>query len=172
MKNTIEQRAADTLLQRSAKVTVCGIEFEAAAPSIATLVLVSEAVAKLPGRRLDANNIVAECLAVAKDCRILGDVAAILILGARHINDTMPTTQSGRNGFLNRFIPKRNVKKREWLSHNIMETYTPTELHGMIAMLLQRLDLADFFALTTFLSEVNLLKETKVEKTRTTASGQ
>lgn len=170
---TLEQKAADTILQRSAKVTIGGTEYEAAPPSIATLILVSEAVARLPKRKLNEKNIVAECLAVAKDCRPLGDIAAILVLGARHITERANDPQTARRGFLRRFFTKRPkpLTKLEALSNEIINTYSPTELHSLIVMLLQRMDLADFFGLTTFLTEVNLLRQTKVE-TKTTAFGQ
>ena len=68
-KRTLEEKAADTILQRAAKVKIGGTEYEAAPPSIATLILVSEAVSRLPQRKLDDKSIVSECLAVAKDCR-------------------------------------------------------------------------------------------------------
>lgn len=172
---TLEQKAADTILQKAAKVNIGGKEYEAAPPSIATLILVSEAVSRLPHRRLDANNLVTECLGVAKHCRVLGDIAAVLIFGARHFNDRVNDPQRVRKGWLRRLFSKHRSQtdktQGEMLSQEIIETYSPHELHDLIAMLLGRMDLADFFALTTFLTEVNLLRQTKVE-TETTAFGQ
>ena len=170
---TLEQKAADTILQRAAKVNIGGKEYEAAPPSIATLILVSEAVSRLPQRKLDDKSIVSECLAVAKDCRPLGDIAAIMILGARHINDKTNDPHTEQKGWFRRLFSRKSktVTKKEALAQEIIDTYTPSELHGLITMLLQRMDLADFFALTTFLTEVNLLRQTKVE-TETTAFGQ
>lgn len=173
MAKTLEEKAADTILQRAAIVKIGGKEYEAAPPSIATLILVSEAVSRLPQRKLDDKSIVSECLAVAKDCRPLGDIAAIMILGARHINDKTNDPHTGQKGWFRRLFSRRSktVTKKEALAQEIIDTYTPSELHGLITMLLQRMDLADFFALTTFLTEVNLLRQTKVE-TGTTAYGQ
>lgn len=170
---TIEQKAADTILQRAAKVKIGGKEYEAAPPSIATLILVSEAVSRLPQRKLDETNIVSECLSIAKDCRPLGDVAAILILGARHINEPANDPHTEKKGLLRRFFTRKRktLTKKEALAQEIIDTYSPTELHGLLALLLQRMDLADFFALTTFLTEINLLRQTKVE-TETTVFGQ
>lgn len=172
-KRTLEEKAADTILQRAAKVKIGGTEYEAAPPSMATLILVSEAVSRLPQRKLDDKSIVSECLAVAKDCRPLGEIAAILILGARHINDKANDPQRAQKGLFSRLFSRKRktLTKKEALAQEIIDTYTPTELHSLIAMLLQRMDLADFFALTTFLTEVNLLRQTKVE-TGTTAFGQ
>lgn len=173
MAKTLEEKAADTILQRAAKVKIGGKEYEAAPPSIATLILVSEAVSRLPQRKLDDKSIVSECLAVAKDCRPLGDIAAIMILGARHINDKTNDPHTEPKGWFRRLFSRKSntVTKKEALAQEIIDTYTPSELHGLITMLLQRMDLADFFALTTFLTEVNLLRQTKVE-TGTTAYGQ
>ena len=173
MAKTLEEKAADTILQRAAKVKIGGTEYEAAPPSIATLILVSEAVSRLPQRKLDDKSIVSECLAVAKDCRPLGDIAAIMILGARHINDKTNDPHTEQKGWFRRLFSRKSntVTKKEALAQEIIDTYTPSELHGLITMLLQRMDLADFFALTTFLTEVNLLRQTKVE-TGTTAFGQ
>lgn len=173
---TLEEKAAETILQKAAKINIGGKEYEAAHPSIATLILVSEAVSRLPKRALDSKNLVQECLSVAKDCRVLGDIAAILILGARHINDRENTPQTGRKKrlwglFGSKVKADTGRTAKERLSQEILETMTPSDLYGTIAMLLQRMDLGDFFGLTTFLSEVNLLRQTKVENP-TTAFGQ
>lgn len=172
-KRTLEEKVADTILQRTAKVKIGGKEYQAAPPSIATLILVSEAISRLPQRKLNENSIVSECLAVAKDCRPLGDIAAIMILGARHINDKADDPQTGQKGLFRRIFSRKHktLTQKEFLAQEIINTYTPTELHGLITMLLQRMDLADFFAITTFLTDVNLLRQTKVE-TGTTAYGQ
>ena len=173
-ERTLEQKAADTVLQRAAKVKVGGKEYEAASPSIATLVLVSEAVSRLPRRKLDGDILVTECLDVAKHCRPLGDVAAALILGARQYGETIPEP---KKGLLTRFSGlfhkegRTPETKGEALSREILETYSPRQLYDLVAMLLQRMELADFFAVTTFLTEVNLLRRTKVEN-GTTASGR
>ena len=171
---TLEQKAADTILQKAAKVNIGGKEYEAAPPSIATLILVSEAVSRLPHHKLDDKNLVLESLNVAKHCKVLGDVAAILILGARHFNDRQNDPHKESKGWFRRlFCGKSKQAQRtqgETLSQEILETCSPRELYDLIAMLLQRMDLADFFALTTFLTEVNLLRQTKVE-TETTAFG-
>ncbi len=173
-ERTLEQKAADTVLQRAAKVKVGGKEYEATSPSIATLVLVSEAVSRLPRRKLDGNDIVTECLDVAKHCRPLGDIAAVLVLGARQYGETATEPCKGllrRFSGLFRKGERTQETKGQALSREILETYSPRQLYDLVSMLLQRMELADFFAVTTFLTEVNMLKETKVE-TETTASGR
>lgn len=174
MKKTLEQKAAEAILQKAATVTIGNFTYEAAPPSIATLILVSEAVSRLPQRKLDRSALVSECLDIAKDCKALGDIAAILVLGARAYNEKhFPEEAQQKRGFLQR-RRKEDADVRthgEILAEEILNTLNPHELYDLIAMLLQRMDLGDFFALTTFLTEVNLLRQTKVE-TGTTASGQ
>ena len=178
MEQTLEQKVAETVLQKATEFKINGKTYIASPPSTATLILVSEAVSHLPHTKLDDKNIVSEVLSIAKDCRLLGDIAAILLLGARNIMETVRTQHTEREPcFWGLFKRKRTVireevidRKKE-LSKELLENLSPSQLHSMIATLLQNLDLSDFFALTTFLTEVNLLRQTKVE-TETTAFGQ
>lgn len=179
VEKTLEQKVADTLLQRATEVKIGDRTYTAAPPSTATLILVSEAVSRLPHRKLDETNIVEECLAVAKDCRPLGEIAAILLLGARYINEMERTRQRvKKSGLLGWF--KRKCKDsteetqitKDRLTDELLENYSPARLHSLIASLLQSMDLGDFFALTTFLTEINLTKPTREVVKKTTASGQ
>lgn len=172
---TIEEKAADTLLQKAAKVKIGGKEYEAAPPSIATLILVSEAVSRLPQRKLNEDLLISECLSVAKFCKPLGDIAAVLVLGARQYNAKPLSPQEAEKGWFRWFLKRKPTPSTqtqgEILSQEILETFTPRQLYDLVAMLLQRMNLSDFFALTTFLTEINLLRQTKVG-TETTAFGQ
>jgi len=168
MEKTIEQKVAEAILQKEVKVKVGDKKYTAAPPSTATLILVSEAVSRLPHIKLDPDNVVGECLSVAKQCRELGDVAAILLLGARHINDTVRTQQTEEKRYLWGLIRRRRTVIREEsqkdaVAREVLETLTPSELNTLIAQLLQGMELGDFFGLTTFLTEINLLRQTKVE---------
>lgn len=175
MAKTLEEKTAETILQRAAEIKIGEKTYKAASPSIATLILVSEAVSRLPHRKLDKGNMVQESLAVGKDGGILCEIAAILVLGARHINDPVNDPQTGSKhpkwGFFRRKRKAHTLTQKEYLTREIAETYGTKELENLIALLLGQMDLADFFALTTFLTEVNLLRQTKVE-TKTTAFGQ
>lgn len=156
---TIEQKTAETLLQKPQEVIIGNKHYSAAPPTIATLVLVSEAISQMPKLELDpeGRNIVGECLRSAKDCRFLGDVAAILILGGKRLR------KGGRRLFC------RNERKA--LARDILENYSPSGLQSLIAALLQRLELGDFFALTAFLQDASLAKATRAVN-QTTASGR
>lgn len=173
---TIEQRVADTILQKPNEIKVGDKTYKVAPPSIATLMLVSEAVSLLPHLKLDDKDIVRESLSVAKDCRILGDIAAILILGARHTDEKVTRVKTEEIPCLwGLFKRKRNravvSDRKTELSKELLEDLSPSRLHHLITQLLSGLDLGDFFAVTTFLTEVNLMRQTKVE-TKTTVFGQ
>lgn len=170
MDKTIEQKVAETILQKATEVKVGDKTYSVAPPTTATLILVSEAVSQLPHLKLDEKNIVGEVLSVAKDCRVLGDVAAILILGAKGLTETVTRRRHVFWPF-NRIEVTETIDRKAELSREILDNCSPSELHNIIANLLGGLDLGDFFGLTTFLTEVNLLRQTKVE-TETTASGQ
>lgn len=177
-KKTIEEKVAESILQKPIEITVGGRKYTTAPPSTATLILVSEAVSRLPRFVLDPQKLVEESLFVAKDCRILGDIVAILLLGAKGLTERVKTVKTVERRFLFGLIRrKKTVEIEEVIDHKaelareLLENLRPTELYGLTASLLQRMELGDFFGLTTFLIEINLLRQTKVE-TEATASGQ
>lgn len=162
---TLESKTAQTVLQQPSEVVIGGHTYTVAPPTTATLIRVSELVSQLPSLKLDGDQLVAECLGVAQDCRVLGDIAAVLVLGA-------PRHQSSLCGIWGLRMA-REKRRREALAREILETATPAELNRMVAKALSGMDLGDFFALTTFLLEVNILRRTrKVEENGTTASGR
>lgn len=152
---TIESKVAGAVLEKAIPVTVGGKIYKIAPPSTGTLILVSEKIAELPadwqGDVFDA------VLRNAKDCRALGDIAAILVLGAARI-------ESNR--------PKWLKKDQAALAKHLLNTVSIAGLKLIIKTGLSSLGVGDFFGLTTSLIDVNLLKRTKVEVVKTTASGQ
>ena len=160
----IEAKTASTILQKPEEVVVGNTLYKVAPPSTATLILVSEAVANMPKVNLKSENIVDESLYIAKDCRIEGEIVAIMILGAKGLTETIRVRKWG-------LIPhKITINKKESLAKQLLEDITPRELMNLTSRLLQGMQIADFFGLTTFLIEINLLRQTKVGET--TASGQ
>lgn len=176
MKHTIEQNVARTILQQPEEITIGGKTYTIAPPSVATLILVSGAVSRLPHIELDEKKIMEETIYIAKDCEVLGEIAATLILGAKHINDIVESRQIERKRRLwGLFGTKRTAvryeTKKERLSRELMEETTPRDLHNIIAQALLKMQVGDFFGLTTFLTGINLMRPTKVV-TEATASGQ
>lgn len=144
MTKKIETKVADALLQRPQEINIGGKIYQVPVPTVATLVLISEQISKLPTYNQD-NNMLKEVLNKAKDSKALGDIAAIFILGAKAINKP-----------INKVI---NKKKR--LANKILENHTPKELNEIIFASIKSMQVADFFALSVFLKEVSLTKETR-----------
>lgn len=175
---TTEEKVAETILQRADKITIGERTYEVAAPTTATLILASEAVSRLPHVKLDPANVAEESIAVAKHCRPLGEVAAILVLGAKNLTETVVTRKTlEKPCFFGLAKRKYEVEvesvidRKEELAKQLIEGHSPGELNALIVRLLQKMELGDFFGLTTFLTEINLLRPTKVGN-ETTVSGQ
>lgn len=180
----IEKKVADTILQQPQEIKAGNKKYETAPPSTATLILVSEAVSRLPQRKIEVaegESIVQPCLAIAKDCTPLGEIAAILILGAKGLTEVstekIEVQESRFFGLLkrNKIVEvERTIDRKAELTKELLEEHTPKEIFNIITRLLGSMQLSDFFATTTFLIEINLLRQTKVvtEENPTTASGQ
>lgn len=170
MKETIESKTADTILERKKEVVIGDQTYEVAPPTMATLILVSELVAQLPQTKMDPENILTETLRVAKDCAVLGDIIAVLILGEENINpETKPARKHPWWDFLRE--PEAKTNPREELSAKILKSLGPKRTKEIAVEILKGMEIADFFGLTTSLIEVNLTKMTR-EVERTTVSGQ
>ncbi len=176
MKQTIETKVAQTILQQPEELEIGGKTYQVAPPSVATLILASEVVSLLPQVTLDEDKVVEETLSIAKDCRKLGDLLAILILGAKHINDKVERRETRRKRHLwGLFHTTETVTitetAKEALSRELLETVSPRDLNNAVSKIIYMLQIGDFFGLTTFLTGINLMRPTKVE-TEPTASGQ
>lgn len=160
-----EARTADTMLQRPVTVTIGGRDYEAAPPSLATLMLASEAIAELPPVPPSPDNVLSSCLGMARHCGPIARVLAILILGARDCCPRAPRRQWWQ-------LHRRDTAPDPVtaLARRIATEATPRQLNDMAAQLLGGMQVGDFFALTTFLAEANMTRPTKVV-TAATAPG-
>ena len=169
-KDTIEQKTGAAVLQKPIRVTVGEREYEVAPPSLATLILVSEAVSLLPRFVPDADKMVAQAYHYARDSKPLGDVLAILILGAKNLTGFQKSRVSTRKLFLGLFPYWKEqevtteVDLKEELSEYLLENMSPRQLNELITRLTENLEIGFFFGLTTFLSEINLLSPTKEQE--------
>ena len=170
-KETIETRVAEAVLQQPMEVAVGKSTYLVAPPSVATLILASEAVSRLPAGAMDEQRVLEETLAKAEYCRPLGEVAAILILGAKGLTETVKVKEKQRRRYLfglfhlTRTVEvERIVNRKEQLADDLLENLTPSELNLLISQILRRMQIADFFGLTTVLTGANLLRPTKVEE--------
>ena len=165
-QNTIESSVASAILEKNiGSIEIEGATYEIAPPSTATLILVSEIVSTLPiVEKVPNNEIVNSVLHFAKDFRPLGDIAAVLILGAKNLTEERTITQEKRHlfGLLKRKAEiKIKVDKKAELAKIILENVRPTILFNVVVRRLQDMEISSFFAITTSLSEANILKPTK-----------
>lgn len=169
MAETIEKRVAETILQQPTEIKVGSKTYEVAPPSVATIILVSQYVAKLPRVKFSKDRVLEDTLLYAQDCSALGNIVAVLILGAKVINADI----AKRRGFFGRIKRLLGFSSKSLLERTaaaVLEGVTPAELHHATIGIMRGMQVADFFGLTTFLCEVNLTKPTKVEEP--TACGQ
>lgn len=157
----IEQRVASAILERKdTAIEVDGRQYKIAPPSIATLILISEIVATLPvidRTTVLKEQVVAYVLHYAKDYKALGQIAAILILGAKACKDS----STSRWNRILRFFHLRAKTEQEQLAEAILLNVRPTILFDTIVQRLQDMEISTFFAITTSLSEANILRPTK-----------
>lgn len=163
-RTTTESKVAQTILQRKESIKVGGKTYQVAPPSIATLILASEAISELPLVDTGSNDVLKKSLAIAPDCKPIAEVATILILGAKEL-------ESQKKGLWGLF-KKRYAAQRTALYKDLLYEYSPSQLFLLLSKLLDKMEIGDFFGLTTFLIGVNLLRPTKVVQSETTAFGQ
>ena len=163
---TIESKVASAILERSiATIEIEGAKYEIAPPSVATLILLSEIASRLPVVEPVSNDkIVYSVLRNAKNFRPLGDLLAVLILGAKGLTET--TTRKVIKSRLFGLIKTEKeetvtINKKAELSKILLENVRPSILFNLIIKRLNEMEIGDFFGITTSLSEVNLLKPTK-----------
>jgi len=122
----------------------------------------------MPQINLDESDIISESLRVAKDCRVIGDIIAVLILGAQNL---LQTKRVIKRVWL--IFPKYEtiiVDRQKELATEVLYDLRPIELNAIVQKLMVMMELSFFFSLTNFLIGINLLKVTK--DPGTTQSGQ
>ncbi len=164
-QTTIESRVASAILERSTgTIEIDGKTYNLAPPSLATLILVSELVATLPivEDTKDNEQRTYAVLHHARNFKALGDIAAVLILGAKAVLEDERTQTKPRHWYSWR--RKKPVNRRAELAQKILENVRPSILFNCIIQRLKDNEVGFFFLITTSLSEANLLKPTKEAK--------
>ena len=161
MAKRIERQVADTILQRTHKRIIAGVEYEIRPPAVETVILMSELIAELP--KMDTNvqgwGKVPEMLRVGKDCRILGDIVALQILGPKGLMEEKVVEDKYLFGLIRR--KKRVVIDRQKeLAKVLLSELEPDRLKVLHLELLADMQIGSFFYLTASLAGVNLLKPT------------
>lgn len=181
---TIEQRVADAVLERKTEVlTLGGVDYPIAPPTLATIIMTSELAATLPKINPENNDLLFEVLNNARHCRTLGKIAAVLILGAKRVqeNRLVPRGegQTEKCSYFSRIFRSRPrnradrkmISETDKLAEIVLNELAPATLQAILTRRLIDMQIADFFALTTSLTTANQIKPTR-EVGEATASGE
>ena len=154
-KKTMEREVAETILQKKQTITIGRRRYKVAQPTAATLILMSAEVSDLPeGMRIaSGEDYFFATLRNAKDCKTVGRILATMMIGASP-------------WLLVQMVRRVRIRIR---GRKLLARHSPRQLNAANTELLRGMQVADFFALTAFLSGQNIIKETKAG---TTASGQ
>lgn len=170
----IEELIGETILQDAKTVKVKGVgTIQVASPSVATLIEASKVIGRLPdipSLRDSEERGLAFTLAYARDCAILGEIAAVLMLGKKFINrkaEIASRAKSWKNNWPFKYFVRRPLL-REVLAEALLEEYDAGQLQEIIVECLGLQKIAFFLSTITSLSDANLLRKTR---SGTTASG-
>lgn len=166
---TLEKHTADVILQRPIKIKIGDKEYDMAQPTLATLVLVSEAVAALPEVSLTEDNIVVDVIREARHLKGIAEVAAIMLLGEKNLTATERRCKKYLWG-LWKSEEEVVVDRKAELAHELMQC-NMRDLNAAIGMMMRCMHTEDFFVIASFLTSINLTKPTRKEAT-TTAFGR
>lgn len=167
MDNTIENKVAAAILEKDiAEMEIEGKTYKIAPPSIATLILVSEIISHFPivEDKVPKEKVLYYVLHYAKHFNALGEMVAVLILGAKGLTDERIETVEKRYlfGLIRRKQERKIViDKKTELAKLILENVRPSVLFNVVVKRLNQLEITSFFGITTSLSEANILKPTK-----------
>ena len=150
---TVESRTSKAILETPTDYSIQGVAIKAAPPSTATLIKISELVSQMPEVRIDTDQRVHEALRIARHCKILGRIAAYLLLGVKGSQVIEERRILG-------LIPYKKTINAADLAEMILHE-PPSFLSDIIIERLNSMETGDFFGITTSLAEVNILKPTK-----------
>lgn len=163
---TIESKVAAAILEKPiATIELDGVKYNIAPPSISTLILVSEIISTLPQvNEVPKDKIVYSALHHAKDFKQLGDIVAVLILGAKGLTETV-TRKVVKKRFFGLIKSETEetvtIDRKAELSKLVLDNIRPSVMLNIIVRRLNDLEIGDFFGITTSLAEANILSPTK-----------
>ncbi len=173
-KKNIEQQVAEAILQKATtSIDIDGHTFEVAPPTPATLILVSAITSEMPAIDKKTDNILFETLRTAKDAEAIGKIAATLIIGAKRIREDRRIKVATKRKWSWRRLrfetEDETMTELEYVTRAVLEEISPAQLSQVISQRFLDMQVADFFGLTTSLSEINITKRTR--EVEETASG-
>ena len=182
---SIEKRVVDTVLERTTEVlTLDGVEYPLAPPTLATIIMTSELAAKLPSFTLgEDSDLLHEVLRNARHCATLGKMTAVLLLGAKRVleNRQVPVAkeQPQKRSYFRRILRsiarkrenEKTIAEVDKLAQICLNELSPAAMQTILTRRLIDMQIADFFGLTTSLSTANQIRPTR-EVDEATASGE
>lgn len=156
MGKTIEQKTAKTILNEPDKIIINKREYTVPNPTTATLIAVSAEISNLP-KVIGDGNVIQFVLGTAKECEPIGTIVALLLRGKKRTS--------------NQFIETYRSWRIKVLADRVLNEFTPKQLNEALPQILKKMEMADFFSVTTFLIEINMLEKTREVETKTIASG-
>ena len=166
---TIEQKVARAILEEPVgELEIEGKVYPIAPPSTGTLILVSEIISTLPVvEKVTGEKVASSVLHFAKDYKALGDIVAVLILGRKHLVEEVEEKVIEKPRFFGLLgarrerIVRKTINRRAELANAILDNVRPSVLMDVVIRRLKDMEIGDFFAITTSLSEANILAPTK-----------
>lgn len=146
MKETIESRVASTINAEDVNIKIGKDTYQFARPTIRTMIELGKLISNLPKVEVVSGREINSIMNIAKDLKPVGTIFATFIVGYE-VNTFMS------------LIKKIRIKI---LASKILNRYTCSELNNALMRMLSSLELTDFFALTTSLGTINILKKTEV----------
>lgn len=165
----IEQKVADTLLQKPCLVKAGDKEYTVARPTLATLIEVSRYISQLPiSDKIEKDKIIPFVLANAKDSGpVLAKIASVLIIGAKNV-EKVPEK---RNKWHFPWSKKEKESEVENLSRELANNASCQEINAIISAALTHHKIGFFLSTIISLSGANVSEKTKSE-TEATARGE
>ena len=171
-RKTIEEKAAEVLLQKPLSVTIGGKEYQVAKPTLATLAEVSSILSQI--RKVENSkeqNIVQEVLARAKDdVPKLALIAATLIIGGGNITYHTERREIGRIFGIFKRYEKVTVNNAQTLAEELARTASPAEMHVLVTKALSYQGVGFFLSTIISLGAASVTAPTK-SVTEATALG-
>ena len=166
----VEDRVAETILQKPMELKVGGQVYKVAKPTLATLIEVSRYIAMLPkADEIDKNDYISYILLNAsKYGRVLANIAAVLIVG---INQDTKVPQNENCKKIRWFWQKKKAGKIEAMADEIMNSASCQEISEIISGALSYQSIGFFLSTIISLSGVNVSEKTKND-TEATAPGE
>lgn len=166
----VEQKTAETILQKPLEVQAGGKTYQVARPTFGTLIEISQYVRKLPNTsEVKKDDLVPYILSIAgENGKIVAKIAALLIIGSKNI--MYHKKKRLKSKFLcfkwYENVPVCNVDE---LADELMQNASSKEMNNIINQTLGYQEIGFFLSTIISLSAANVLEPTKTE---VTASGE